>query len=124
MNTIVNNEIFMLHLDGNSVVLSTSDNGARGDHSGSGVTGASSGACGRDRGRGRDRRQGGIRQPTDTPIPWQEVDSNSDEATPILPFTEPVGPRCSLTECSTPFDFYSQLVDRSVVEILVTETNK
>ena len=95
----------------------------RGDHSSSGVTGAR-GACGRGRGRGRARRQGGIRQPTVTPIPWQEVDFNSDDATPILPFTELVGPRRSLPESSTPFDFYSELVDRSVVVILVTETNK
>ena len=70
------------------------------------------------------RRQTGIRQPTVAPIPWEKVHSNSDEATAIHSFTEPVGPTHPLPESSTPFDFYSQIVDRSVVEILVTETNK
>ena len=63
-------------------------------------------------------------EPGDTQVPWEEVDPNSDEVTPIFPFTEPVGPVRRLPDQSTPFEFYSLIVDRSVVEILVTETNK
>ena len=63
-------------------------------------------------------------EPGDTQVPWEEVDLNSDEVTPIFPFTEPVGPVRRLPDHSTPFEFYSLIVDRSVVEILVTETNK
>ena len=56
-------------------------------------------------------------------IPWQAVDSNTDAALPP-PFTEPVGPTAVLPESSAPFDYFSQIVDRSIVEILVQETNK
>ena len=75
-------------------------------------------------GRGRARGQRPTRQPSVAEVPWEEVDPNSDEVTPILPFTEPVGPVRSLPDHSTPFEFYSLIVDRSVVEILVTEINK
>ena len=99
-------------------------NGSSQGHSVRGGTGASRGT-GRYRGRGRGRgRASGQRGMRITQIPWQEIDPNTDEVTPIFPFAEPVGPSHTLPEGSTPFEFYSQIVDRSVVEILVTETNK
>ena len=74
-------------------------------------------------GRGRARATGRMRQPV-VQILWQEVDHNLDVATPLIPFTEPVGPSVTLPEGSTPFDYFTQIVDRTVVQILVKETNK
>ena len=42
---------------------------------------------------------------------------------PPLPFTETVGPSVVLPENTSPFDYFSQIVNQSV-EILVQETNK
>ena len=80
---------------------------------------------GRGRGRGRGRARGyGRRIQGVSQIPWQAVDSDTDAAPPPLPFTKPVGPSVVLPESSTPFDYFSQIVDRSIVEILTQETNK
>ena len=57
-------------------------------------------------------------------IPWQSVDTNSDATINPLPFTEPVGLSSLLPVGSAPFDYYSQIIDRDVVDILVQETNK
>ena len=79
----------------------------------------------RGRGRGRGRARGyGRRIQGVSQIPWQAVDSDTDAAPPPLPFTKPVGPSVVLPESSTPFDYFSQIVDRSIVEILTQETNK
>ena len=113
----------MITLDGSSKVYSPQDNGGSAGRSSRSRTGASRGADHRG-GRGRAREQRATRQPSVTQVPWEEVDPNSDEVTPIFPFTEPVGPVHRLPDQSTPFEFYSLIVDRSVVEILVTQTSK
>ena len=75
------------------------------------------------RGGGRATGQGRRSQPV-AQIPWQSVDTNSDATVNPLPFTEPVGPSSLLPVGSAPFDYYSQIIDRDVVDILVQETHK
>ena len=67
-------------------------------------------------------------------IPWQVVESNTDAAPPLLPFTEPVVPSLILPETvvpslilpesSTLFGYFSQIVDQSIVEILINRSKQ
>ena len=57
-------------------------------------------------------------------LPWQVVDSGSDIAPTPFSFTEQVGPTIELSDRRTPFDCFTQVINQSIVESLVEETNK
>ena len=59
-----------------------------------------------------------------TPPVWESVDSGSDVAPPILPYTEVVGSTFDFPPESQPVDFFRHLLDDNLVKLLVDETNR
>ena len=53
---------------------------------------------------------------------WHTVHSDTDMSPLPLAFSEPVGP--ALPESNTAFDCFSRVINQSIVESLVEETNK
>ena len=59
-----------------------------------------------------------------TPPSWESVESISDVTHPQLPFTESVGSNVQFSSESQNVDFFRHLLDNSLLELLVQETNR
>ena len=58
------------------------------------------------------------------PPSWEPVESICDVTPPQLPFTESVGSNLQFPSESQPVDFFRHLLDNSLLELLVQETNR
>ena len=90
---------------------------------------------GSSRGRGRGSRRGrttgsrggqtsGTESSTGPELHWKKVDQGSDRPPIPCPFSEPTGPTLQLPPNPQPIDFFHQLIDTSVIRLLVDETNR
>lgn len=89
---------------------------------------------GRGRGPGRGRCSGRRRgsrgdggsslHPAVEPLNWQATNEESDIPPTPFPFLETTGPTLQLPPNPQPIDFFSQLLDGPVIQLLVDETNR
>ena len=81
---------------------------------------------GRQRGstsRGRGRGQGRSHV-TPSTLPWREVRHETDLAPPCLQFSEETGPTFQMPPDTQPINFFRHLLDDSVLQLIVDETNR
>ena len=58
------------------------------------------------------------------PLSWQPVDCNADSLPSPFPFHGAAGPTTRMPDDSTPLDFFKQLFDDTIIDLIVTETNR
>lgn len=59
-----------------------------------------------------------------SPLQWQPVDSATDTAPTPFTFSEQVGPTNQMPDESVPVDFLRLLLNDTLINLLVTETNR
>jgi len=74
--------------------------------------------------RSRGGQTSGTESSTGPELHWKKVAQGSDRPPIPCPFSEPTGPTLQLPPNPQPIDFFHQLIDTSVIQLLVDETNR